>query len=129
MIVERYYFPYRPDIQHVYWIYLSIHAIYWASFEVIWNAHISWIIQLPPNWQEKAALYVLKNGLSLQVLDRYGIFTPEGKEVLEEMRLVHAECLWFLRQADISVEMLARVKSSLQWHYQQVQRQYPGLMS
>ena len=125
---EIYYSPYRPDARHIQWIYLGVHAILWA-FWVMWNAHISWIIQLPNNWQEKSALFVLKNWLSFQVLDKYGLFTAQGKEILEEMRLVHAECLWFLRQANLSKEMLARVKTTLQLHHEQVQKQYPGLRS
>lgn len=85
---EIYYSPYRPDARHIHGIYLGLHAIA-GAYWVIWNAHMTGIITLSEMWQEKALLYVLKNGLSLQVLDTYGRFSPLGKEILEEMRSVH----------------------------------------
>ncbi len=124
---EIYYSPYRPDARHIYGIYLGLHAIVWAYW-VIWNAYTSWIITLTDIWQEKAVLYVLKNGLSLQVLDKYALLSPLGKEILEEMRAVHRECLDFIKQSQISPEIITRARSALMTHYGDVRSNYPWLL-
>jgi hypothetical protein len=123
---EIYYSPYRPDARHIHGIYLGLHAIA-GAYWVIWNAHLSWVITLPENWQEKSVLYVLKNGLSLQVLDSYGSFSPLGREILEEMRAVHQECLDMIRKAQIQPDIIQKAKSALVWHFQSVKREYPWL--
>ncbi len=125
---EIYYSPYRPDARHIHGIYLGIHAIAWAYW-VIWNAHVSWVISLPENWQEKAVLYILKNWLSLQVLDKYAQLSPLGKDILEEMRVVHQECLLFIKQANLHPGIMERAKGSLIAHFQDVKKNYPRLMS
>jgi len=109
---EIYYSPYRPDARHIHGIYLGLHALA-GAFWVLWNAHIKWILILPENWQEKATAYVLKNGLSLQVLDKYALLSPLGKEMLEEMRSVHKECLWFIKQANLKEETIENAKKQL----------------
>lgn len=121
---ELYYSPYRPDARHIHGIYLGLHALTWA-FWVLWNAHVQWIFELPLNWQEKATAYVLKNGLSLQVLDKYALLTPLGKELLEEMRMVHKECLMFIKKAQISEDTIWYAKQVITWHFRDVQKNYP----
>lgn len=125
---EMYYSPYRPDARHIYGIYLWLHAIA-GAYWVIWNAHTSWVIKLPDMWKEKAVLYVLKNGLSLQVLDKYFRGTLLWKEILEEMRSVHQECLEFIKMAHISQETIDRAKQSLKHHYHDVKMNYPQVLS
>lgn len=125
---EIYYSPYRPDARHIHGIYLWIHALA-GAFWVILHAHVSGIIKLSPGWQEKAVLYVLKNGLSLQVLDKYWQFSPLWKEILEEMRKVHAECLGFIKQAEMSPWVIQRAKWALITHFNQVKANYPDLRS
>ncbi len=123
---ELYYSPYRPDARHIHGIYLGLHAIAWAYW-VIWNAHISGVISLSDNWKEKAALYVLKNWLSLQVLDTYGSFSPLGREILEEMRAVHRECLDMIKKSQISPSIVGNAKTDLISHFQSVKQLYPWL--
>ncbi|MBX9809855.1 hypothetical protein K2X92_05685 [Candidatus Gracilibacteria bacterium] len=125
---EIYYSPYRPDARHIHGIYLGIHALA-GAFWVILHAHVSGIISLSQAWQEKSVLYVLKNGLSLQVLDKYGEFSPLGKDILEEMRRVHMECLGFIKQAQISPSIIKRAKEALISHFNQVESNYPDLRS
>lgn len=122
-----YYSPYRPDARPLHGIYLGLHAMT-GAFWVIWNAHKEWILQLPENWQEKAVLYVLKNGLSLQVLEKYGSFSPLGKEILGEMRAVHHECLESIKKSRISPEVIKHSKEKLTTHYQEVKRNFPQLL-
>lgn len=43
---------------------------------MILSAHVSGVLVLDDSWKEKALLHVLKNGLALQVLDRYAILSP-----------------------------------------------------
>jgi hypothetical protein len=121
---EIYYSPYRPDARHIHGIYLGLHALT-GAFWVLWNAHVQWIFELPLNWQEKATAYVLKNGLSLQVLDKYALLSPLGKELLEEMRMVHKECLFFIKKAQISEETIWYAKQAITWHFRDVQKNYP----
>lgn len=125
---EAYYSPYRPDARHILGIYLGIHAIAWAYW-VILNAHVSGIITLPIGWLEKSVLYVLKNWLSLQVLDKYAKLSPLGKEILEEMRNVHSECLALIKKANLHPEVIKGAKSSLMNHYFEVQKNYPNVLS
>ncbi|MBC7498343.1 hypothetical protein H7170_01745 [Candidatus Gracilibacteria bacterium] len=125
---EIYYSPYRPDARHIHGIYLGLHAIagvYW----VIWNAHSTGIYSLSPQWQEKAVLYVLKNGLSLQILDRYAKLTPLGQEILEEMRAVHRECLLYIKQSHISYDIIEHAQQKLKSHHQDVVESQPKLVS
>ncbi len=96
---------------------------------MIWYAHVHGILTLSEMWQEKAVLYVLKNGLSLQVLDKYARLGPTGKNILEEMRAVHYECLEYIKHSQISPEIVSRAKSSLITHYQDVKKNYPFLKS
>ena len=125
---EIYYSPYRPDARHIQGIYLGLHALA-GAYWVIWNAHVQWILTLPENWQEKATAYVLKNGLSLQVLDKYALLSPLGKEILEGMRSVHKECLAFIKQANIWEETIGNAKKTIMWHYMDVEKNYPYLRS
>ena len=125
---EIYYSPYRPDTRHIQGIYLGLHALA-GAYWVIWNAHVQWILTLPENWQEKATAYVLKNGLSLQMLDKYALLSPLGKEILEEMRSVHKECLAFIKQANIWEETIGNAKKTIMWHYRDVEKNYPYLRS
>ena len=106
---EKYYSPYRPDARHIRGIYLGLHAIV-GAYWVIWNAHVSGILTLPDMWLEKSLLYVLKNGLSLQVLDKYAQLSPLGKDILEEMRKVHQECLSLIKQSSLSQDIMDRAK-------------------
>ena len=121
---EIYYSPYRPDARHIHGIYLGPHAIA-GAYWVIWNAHVSGIIDLPQYWQEKSVLYVLKNGLSLQVLDKYGKFSPLGCQILEEMRSVHQECLNLIRKSQVTPATIQNAKTALMEHFNQVKYQYP----
>lgn len=125
---ELYYSPYRPDARHIHGIYLGLHALA-GAYWVIWQAHIAGILTLSDNWLEKAVLYTLKNGLSLQVLDHHARLTPLGREFLEEMRAVHMECLECIRQADIAREMMDRAKSALISHYQKAKQRNPGILT
>ncbi len=125
---EQYYSPYRPDPRHIHGIYLGIHALA-GAYWVIWQAHIAGILELSPHWQEKAVLYTLKNGLSLQILDKYASLTPLGKELLEEMRSVHKECLDCIKKSNFSKEMMDRVKSALMSHYHTAKIQHPSIRS
>ncbi len=124
---ETYYSPYRPDARHIHGIFLWLHAIVWAYW-VIWNAHSTGIYTLSPQWQEKAVLYVLKNGLSLQILDRYAKLTSLGQEILEEMRAVHKECLVSIRQSHISPDIMEYAQQKLKLHHQDVLKSYPKLI-
>ena len=123
---EMYYSPYRPDARHIHGIYLGLHAIA-GAYWVIWNAHHEWIIHLPEHWIEKSVLYVLKNGLSLQVLDKYGKFSPLGCQILEEMRSVHQECLNLIRKSQVTPATIQNAKTALMEHFNQVKYQYPWL--
>lgn len=125
---EIYYSPYRPDARHIYGIYLGLHAIV-GAYWVIWNAHNQRVLILSGVWQEKAVLYVLKNGLSLQVLDKYAILSPLWKEILEEMRQVHHECLECIKKSDISSEVMERARLAMVAHYREVSKNYPWLRS
>jgi hypothetical protein len=125
---ENYYSPYRPDARHIHGIYLGLHAIAWAYW-VIWNAHFHKIIQLPEHWLEKAILYVLKNGLSVQVLEKYAQLTPLWWEIFDEMKAVHLECLNYIRWSNIPPETLSRAKNSLRDHYSKVKLNYPQVLS
>ncbi len=125
---QIYYSPYRPDARHIHWIYLGLHALVWAYW-VILNAHIQGIIILPENWIEKTILYVLKNGLSLQVLDKYANLCPLGKEILEEMRSVHQECLWFIKESWFSSSTIHRARTWLIEHFHKVQWDFPKVLS
>ncbi len=125
---EIYYSPYRPDARHIHGIYLWLHAIAWVYW-VIWNAHSTGIYSLSPQWQEKAVLYVLKNWLSLQILDRYAKLTPLGQEILEEMRAVHRECLIFIKQSHIAPEIIEHAQQKLKSHHQDVLKNNPKLVS
>ncbi len=116
---EIYYSPYRPDARHIRGIYLGLHAIVWAYW-VIWNAHTTWVYTLSPQWQEKAVLYVLKNGLSLQIIDRYAKLSPLGREILTEMRATHRECLEYIKQSHISNEIIRYAQQKLKSHHQSV---------
>jgi len=124
---EQYYSPYRPDPRHIHGIYLGIHALAWAYW-VILNAHNQWIIELPTMWLEKAMLYIFKNGLSLQILDKYAILSPLGKEVLEEMREVHNECLAFIKESWATIENINNSKQALMHHYKTVQNKHPWIL-
>lgn len=124
---EIYYSPYRPDARHIHGIYLGLHAIVWAYW-VIWNAHSTGIYHLSSQWQEKAVLYVLKNGLSLQVLDHHAILTPLGREILEEMRSAHRECLISIKQSHIAPEIIEHAQQKLKFHYQDVLKNNPKLV-
>ncbi len=123
---ENYYSPYRPDARHIQGIYLWLHAIVWAYW-VIWNAHINGIITLTDTWLEKSVLSVLKNWLSLQVLDQYGEYSALGKEILEEMRAIHKECLSFIKRAQVSEIIISNAKQSLIRHFQDVKAKYPHI--
>ncbi len=123
-----YYSPYRPDARHIPWIYLGIHALAWA-FWVILHAQVKWIIVLWDVWLEKAILYVLKNWLSLQILDKYAVLTPLGKEILEEMRQVHRECLEFIKLSGATNENISKAKNSLVDHFKKVQEEFPEVLS
>ncbi len=124
---EIYYSPYRPDARHIHGIYMGVHALS-GAYWVIWNAYSQGIIQLSENWVEKSVLYVLKNGVSLQVLDKYSSLTPLGKLILEEIRTVHHECLRFMKSANIRPEIIAHARTSLISHSQDVQGNYPNLV-
>lgn len=125
---ELYYSPYRPDARHIHGIYLWLHAIAWAYW-VIWNAHASGILKLPEYWQRKSILYVLKNGLSLQVLDQYAQLSPLGRELLEEMRAVHKECLSYMKKANLKTDIITDAKKDLIEHFHGVQKKYPWVLS
>lgn len=117
---EMFYSPYRPDPRPIHGIYLWVHALVWAYW-VILNAHVLGILTLPHIWLEKAALYVFKNGLSLQVLDKYSRLSPLGSDILEEIRRVHQECLGFLKKTHLSREILSWIRGHMITHFQQVQ--------
>lgn len=123
---EIYYSPYRPDARHIHGIYLWLHALV-GAYWVIWNTHVSGIITLSENWIKKAVLYVLKNWLSLQILDQYALLSPLGREYLEEMRAVHRECLLFIKQANINSKILAQAKEWLTRHFYEVKQKYPEI--
>lgn len=125
---EIYYSPYRPDVRHIYGIYMGLHALV-GAYWVIWRAHISGVLILPRSWQEKAVLYVLKNGLSIQVLDKYAHLSPLGRDIFEEMRAVHEQCLVSIKQSQISTDILGNSKNSLRGHYQSVRQSFPFLQS
>ncbi len=125
---EIYYSPYRPDARHIHGIYLGLHALA-GAYWVIWQAHIAGVLILSDSWLEKAVLYTLKNWLSLQILDHHARLTPLWKELLEDMRAVHTECLEYIRKAHIAPEMMARAKSSLVTHYQVAKQRTPGILT
>ncbi len=125
---EQYYSPYRPDPRHIHGIYLGVHALA-GAYWVIWQAHLSGILELSSHWQEKAILYTLKNWLSLQVLDKYAHLTPLGHTLLEEMRSVHHECLDCIKKSNLPKEMLHRAKTALINHYQSAKTKHPNLQS
>ena len=125
---EIYYSPYRPDARHILGIYLGLHALAWAYW-VILHAHLNGIITLSEIWKEKAALYVFKNWLSIQVLEKYGKFSPLWDEILKEMIQVHKECLTFIKDGNFSKELLARAKVRLVDHFNDVKKNYPNLRS
>lgn len=123
---ELYYSPYRPDARHLHGIFLGVHAIT-GAFWVIWHAHVTGVLTLSESWLEKSVLSVLKNGISLQVLDRHASLTLLGKEILEEIRSVHRECLGFIQRSAVPAEIIQRAKDTLVSHYEQVQKNYPNL--
>lgn len=125
---EMYYSPYRPDPRHIRGIYLGLHALAWA-FWVLWNAHRQKVITLPDYWIKKAVLYVLKNGLSIQVLSKYARLTDLGNQIFLEMQGVHKECLEFIKQENIDHETIAWVKYALTAHFQSVKSHSPGLLA
>lgn len=125
---ERYYSPYRPDARHIHGIYLWLHALTGAYWVII-HAYCQRIIDLPENWVDKCVLYILKNWLSLQVLDKYAVLTPLGKSILEEMRSVHMQCLTCIKEANISPVILRNVREELRNHFESVKKNYPELLS
>ena len=125
---EKYYSPYRPDARHIHGVYLWVHAIT-GAYWVILNAQILWILVLDESWKQKAILHVLKNGLALQVLDKYALLSPLGKEILEDIRSVHRECLWFIKKIGISDEDRFFMKEELKKHHRGVQKNYPYIQS
>lgn len=125
---ENYYSPYRPDARHIHGVYLGLHALT-GAYWVIWNAHREGILDLPINWLEKATLYVLKNGLALQVLDTHARLSSVGEEIMEEMRRVHQECLQFIRQSNLPPDVLKRAKEELMMHYDNVRKRHPHILS
>lgn len=125
---ERYYSPYRPDARHIHGIYLGLHALtgaYWA----ILHAHLRSVILLPDNWIDKAVLYILKNGLAIQVLEKYAQFTPLGQNIFDEMIAVHQECLQGVRALGLSRDRMSRIQSELQGHYLEAKRTNTVLFS
>ena len=126
--IEKYYSPYRPDARPLHGVYLWVHAIV-GAYWVILNAHASWVFVLDDHWREKAIVSVLKNGLALQVLDKYGLFSPLGKSILEEIRSVHQECLIFLKKMGISQDVFIHAKQTLKEHHISVKKKYPLLFS
>lgn len=125
---EIYYSPYRPDVRHIHWIYLWLHALA-GAFWVLINAHVKGVIQLPDMWLEKVVLYILKNGLSIQVLEKYGKYTPVGKDIFEEMKCVHIECLRYIKLANIPQEVIDRARVKLIKHFEEVNANYPIVLS
>ncbi len=124
---EIYYSPYRPDARHLQGIYFWVHALS-ATCWVMLNTQKSNQIQLPTPFLEKTILYVLKNWLSFQVLDKYGHFSSLWKELLEEMRWVHRECLSFVKELDISPDRMNFIKWDLMKHYYDVKTMYPWIL-
>ena len=87
---EIYYSPYRPDPRHIHGIYLWLHAMVWV-FSIFFEAVERWLLTLDGGWMEKSLAYVMKNALSIRVLERYGQFTKKWEEIFLEMKTIHQE--------------------------------------
>lgn len=123
---ELYYSPYRPDARHIPGIYLWLHALVAVIYIFIY-AHASWKLSLNPAWLEKSLIYHMKNALSLRVLDKYGIYTSLGKEILDEMRKVHNDTTKLIQTINIPHSLQWDCSKKVRDHFSQVQSRYTNL--
>lgn len=118
----EYYSPYRPDIRHVWWVFLGIHAFvptiytllrYYRKFHVSDN-HLL----------EKILTYNIKNNLSLKILNRHAYFTEIGKEIMQEVEYVMKLTNQLLKEMNIDESILTHAKQKAVEHFQEVKRNY-----
>lgn len=123
---EIYYSPYRPDARHIHGIYLGLHAMV-AVFYIFFSAHQEGVIMLNEPWIEKSLAYVMKNGLSIRVLKKYGAYTPLGQDILDEMIAVHIDTQKIIRTIKINDLIKKKSESVVREHFSLVVNTYPGL--
>lgn len=116
----RYYSPYRPDVRHIWWVFLGIHAFvptiytllrYYKKFEVS-DDHLL----------EKILTYNIKNNLSLKILNRHAIFTDVGKDIMREVEYVMKLTNILLKEIQVKDELLQRAKEKAVEHFQNVKK-------
>jgi HEXXH motif-containing protein len=123
---EAYYSPYRPDARHIHGIYLGLHAMV-AVFHVFFSAYRDGIIMLNDNWMEKSLSYVIKNGLSIRVLKKYGSYTPLGQDILNGMIMIQKDTCSIIHSLGIATDIKQRSESMVRKHFSEVTKKYPYL--
>lgn len=113
---EVYYSPYRPDARHIHGIYLGLHAMV-AVFYTFFSAYKNGTLLLEPEWIEKSLAYVIKNGISIRVLSKYGIFTELGKTILDEMISLQKETVSIIRDMTLDPSIKKRSEKIAREHF------------
>jgi hypothetical protein len=112
----NYYSPYRPDARHIHGIYLWLHAMV-AVYYIMLRCFRENIISKKSTFYYKTIVYVLKNQLAINTLNRYGKFTPLWEEIFEDMKGVHKLCLLLLKSMEVDKQTLERCRASTREHF------------
>lgn len=114
----QYYSPYRPDVRHMQWVFLWVHAIV-PTVYVLLQA-IEQKIITESEWKEKIMLYHIKNKLGLNVIKKYLKPTMIWKKILEDIIQVIQKCDLLIQEMHLNKEVdmrdiHERAKKHLVW--------------
>jgi hypothetical protein len=121
----KYYSAYRPDARHFRGCFLGLHAF--AAVQSFYSS----LAEMDRNEMhvEKFLFFYLKNRKVVELMDKYGKFTPEGMMLFDDVRNRHkSDDDFFLRCKDEHPLLVARMEERVAFHLEEAKKKNAVLL-
>lgn len=123
---EKYYSAIRPDARHIHWVFIWYHA-FAPTMYIIMKSYLNWDLWNDMHWYEKIILYYIKTKFLQKIVKKYAILTDIWKEISEEIDYVVLQMDILFKKLNPSNEIIKRSKEKQIQHFNNVNKNYPGL--